>query len=386
MARLGGVRAGDALKWLILMLAIATAGCGDGGGPPATADTSDAFQPANGLALEEVAQGLDAPLYAIAPPGDRRLFVVEQGGKVRILEGGRILPRPFLDLSAKTRAGGERGLLSIAFHPLYARNGFVFVDYTDTKGDTRIERYKVSADPNVVDPASARLVLRVDQPYSNHNGGHVLFGPDGRLYVGMGDGGSGGDPHDNGQNPTALLGKLLRIDVDAADPRAEIWALGLRNPWRFAFDPPSGLLFIADVGQNRWEEVHVAPLSRPGLNYGWNVREGKHDFRPSGRSSGGMVSPLVEYSHDDGCSITGGFVYRGRAMPELAGTYFFSDYCTGWIRSFRVSAGRAIERKQWQGVKAGNVTSFGVDAAGELYVLNGDGKLLKLVRARRAGG
>ena len=369
-----------------LLLVLVFAGCGDSGGPPATADTSDAFTPATGLALEEVAHGLDDPLYAIAPPGDPRLFVVEQGGKVRILEGGKLLPRPYLDLSAKTRSGGERGLLSIAFHPLYARNGFVFVNYTDTRGDTRIERYKVTADPNVVDPASARLVLRVEQPYSNHNGGHVLFGPDGRLYVGMGDGGSGGDPHDNGQDPRALLGKLLRIDVDAADPRAEIWALGLRNPWRFAFDPPSGLLFIADVGQNRWEEIDVAPLARAGLNYGWNVREGKHDFKPAGRSSGGMVSPLVEYSHDDGCSITGGFVYRGRAMPELAGTYFFSDYCTGWIRSFRVSGGRATERRQWQGVKAGNVTSFGFDSAGELYVTNGDGKLLKLVRARRAGG
>ena len=370
--------------WVLLVFVLA--GCGKGGGPPATADTSDAFTPANGLALEEVARGLDQPLYAIAPPGDPRLFIVEQSGKVKILQDGKLLPRPYLDLSAKTRAGGERGLLSIAFHPLYARNGFVFVNYTDTKGDTRIERYKVSADPNVADPASARLVLRVDQPYANHNGGHVLFGPDARLYVGMGDGGSGGDPHDNGQNPQALLGKLLRINVDVENPRAEIWALGLRNPWRIAFDPPSGLLYIADVGQNRWEEIDVAPLARAGLNYGWNLREGKHDYKPAGRASGGMVSPLVEYSHDDGCSITGGFVYRGKAMPEFAGTYFFSDYCTGWIRSFKVSGGRATERKQWQGVAPGNVTSFGVDAAGELYVTNSDGKLLKLVRARRAGG
>jgi glucose/arabinose dehydrogenase len=305
---------------------------------------------------------------------------------VRILKDGKLLPRPFLDLGTKTRAGGERGLLSIAFHPRYAENGYFYVDYTDARGDTRIERYTARGGANVADAASARLLLTVGQPYSNHNGGHILFGPDGRLYVGMGDGGSGGDPHGNGQNPRALLGKLLRLDVDAANAQPEIWALGLRNPWRFAFDPPSGLLFIADVGQNRWEEVDVEPANRPGLNYGWNVREGKHDYDPKGRSSGGMVSPLIEYGHGDGCSITGGFVYRGKAMPELAGRYFFSDYCTGWIRSFAVRDGRAIERKQWEGLKGGGVTSFGVDSSGELYVTNSEGKLLKLVRARRAGG
>jgi glucose/arabinose dehydrogenase len=261
----------------LLAVLVLAGGCGGGGGASASADTSSTFAPAAGLALMEVAKGFDQPLYAIAPPGDTRLFVVEQTGKIRIVKDGRVLPKPFLDLSKRTRADGERGLLSMAFHPRYPASGFVYVDYTDERGDTRVERYAVSRDPDACDPSSARLLFTVRQPYANHNGGHVLFGPDGWLYVGMGDGGSGGDPHRNGQNPRALLGKLLRIDVDREGAQPEIWALGLRNPWRFAFDPPSGLLYIADVGQNRWEEVDVAPLDRPGLNYGWNIREGKHD-------------------------------------------------------------------------------------------------------------
>ena len=380
---MGGVRAGDRVRFLAalpaLALGLACAGCGGGGGTPAAADTSDAFAPATGLALREVAKGFDQPLYVTAPPGDSRLFVVEQTGRVKVIKNGRVLAEPFLDLSAKTRAGGERGLLSLAFHPRYASNGYCYVDYTDTHGDTRVERYTVSRDPDRADPASATLLFTVEQPYANHNGGHVLFGPDGALYIGMGDGGSGGDPHDNGQNPRALLGKLLRFDVDRAGAEPEIWALGLRNPWRFAFD--GEWLYIADVGQNRWEEIDVAPADRKGLNYGWNIREGKHDYAPKGRAGGGLVAPIVEYSHGDGCSITGGFVYRGKAMPELAGAYFFSDYCTGWIRSFRFAGGRAVERKQWQGLAAGNVTSFGRDSAGEMYVTNADGKVLQLVRS-----
>jgi uncharacterized membrane protein YgdD (TMEM256/DUF423 family) len=384
VAAFAAARRGAVAALLLLMLA--GGGCAGGGGAPAAADTSDAFVPAQGLALVEVARGFDRPLYVTAPAGDARLFVVEQGGKIRIVKDGKVVARPFLDLSAKTRASGERGLLSMAFHPRYASNGFFFVNYTDTKGDTRVERYTVTKDPDVADPASAALVLAVDQPYVNHNGGHVLFGPDGRLYVGMGDGGAGGDPHGNGQNPRALLGKLLRIDVDAPAPKPEIWALGLRNPWRFAFDAPSGLLYIADVGQDRWEEIDVVPLARSGLNYGWNLTEGKHDYKPDGRSSRGMIVPLVEYSHDAGCSITGGFVYRGHAVPGMAGTYFFSDYGTGFLRSFRVRGGRAIERRQWEGIEAGSVTSFGLDAAGELYVTNSQGQVLRLAPASRPGG
>jgi glucose/arabinose dehydrogenase len=370
---------------LVLVLPVA-AGCAPGSGARAAVDSSDVFTPATGLRLVEVAHGLDRPLYVTAPAGDPRLFIVEQGGRVKIVKDGRVLARPFIDLSDRLRSGGERGLLSIAFHPAYARSGSFFVNYTDKGGNTRVERYQVTRDPDVADPASAQLVLAVDQPYANHNGGHILFGPDGHLYVGMGDGGAGGDPHGNGQNPRALLGKLLRIDVDAPAPRADVWAIGLRNPWRFAFDPPSGLLYVADVGQDKWEEVDVAPLATQGLNYGWNIMEGKHDYARRGRPTHGLVRPIVEYGHGDGCSITGGFVYRGRAIPDLAGTYFFSDYCQGWIRSFRMSDGRAVERREWRGLDAGSVTSFGLDGAGELYVTNMNGMVYRFARARAAGG
>lgn len=355
----------------------------------------DRFVAATGLRLVPVADGFDAPLHLTAPAGDPRLFVVEQGGRIKIVREGKVLPRPFLDLADRLRSGGERGLLSLAFHPRYASNGFFFVNYTDRQGHTRVERYRVSSDdPDRADPATARLLLRVEQPYSNHNGGHILFGPDGRLYIGMGDGGSGGDPEDRAQDPRTLLGKLLRVDVDGAAPvtiprnnpfarrpaegRPEIWALGLRNPWRMAFDRVTGLLYIADVGQGEWEEVHVEPADRPGVNYGWNLFEGRHPFRPAGRSTRGMVEPAVEYHHRDGCSITGGAVYRGRRIPALVGHYVFSDYCTGWIRSFRMADGRATDLRQWSGVEAGQVTSFGEDAAGELYVLNSAGAVLRL--------
>lgn len=369
--------------------------------PPAAPER---FAPASGIRLERVVDGLDHPLHLTAPAGDPRLFVVEQGGTIRIVRGGNLVARPFLDLSSRLRSGGERGLLSMAFHPGYRTNGFFFVNYTDRRGDTRVERYRVSRDPDVADPATARLVLEIEQPYANHNGGHVLFGPDGMLYVGTGDGGSGGDPGNRAQNPRELLGKLLRLDVDAAGSapyaippdnpyagegggrgRPEIWALGLRNPWRCAFDPPTGLLYIADVGQNQWEEVHVEPAAKAGINYGWNLMEGRHPYRPAGRSTAGLALPPVEYSHGDGCSIAGGAVYRGAAVPALVGHYVFSDYCTGWIRSFRFEGGRATDLREWRGVEAGNVMSFGVDAAGELYVLSADGAVRRFARAPAAG-
>jgi len=411
MSARAGTRTASALGTLLALALAAAPGCARGSGSPAAADTADAFVPVRGLKLVEVARGLDHPLYVTAPKGDSRVFIVEQTGRVRILEGGRLRERPYLDLHEKLTSGGERGLLSIAFHPAYATNGFVFVNYTDLNGDTRVERYRVSADRNVVDPASARLVLTVAQPYSNHNGGHLLFGPDGMLWIGMGDGGAGGDPHGNGQNPGALLGKLLRVTPDvSADPKApayripadnpyaaghaaipagarpEIWAIGLRNPWRFAFDDSAKLLYIADVGQDKWEEIDVAPLRAPGLDYGWNLREGRHDYKPGKGSARSLVEPLVEYGHGEGCSVTGGFVYRGAAMPELAGSYFFSDYCQGWIRSFRASAGRAIERREWTGLDAGQVTSFGLDAAGELYLTNASGRVYRFARMAAGGG
>jgi glucose/arabinose dehydrogenase len=347
----------------------------------------------NGLAVERVARGLTAPLYLTAPAGDARLFVVEQSGRVLIIDGGEVRERPFLDISARLRFGGERGLLSIAFHPDYARNSYFFVNYSEkVNGATRVERYRVSEDANRADPASAQLILRVEQPYSNHNGGHILFGPDGMLYIAMGDGGSGGDPKENSQNRATLLGALLRIDVDSGDPyavppdnpfvgeagaRPEIWAWGLRNPWRIAFD--GDLLYVADVGQDDWEEVTIVAAAAAGLNHGWNLMEGNHCFDEDDCDSAGLVPPAYEYDHDEGCSITGGLVYRGAAIPALAGHYLFSDYCSGFLRSLSQGGGGTVEMHEWAAGDIGNVTSFGEDSAGELYITNSDGEVLKLV-------
>jgi len=255
----------------------------------------------------------------------------------------------------------------------------------------------VSADPNRADPASARLVLKVDQPYANHNGGMIAFAPDGKLWIGMGDGGSGGDPHGNGQNRRTLLGKMLRLDVDRATPyavppdnphangrdgRGEIWATGLRNPWRFSFDRGSNLVYIGDVGQNKWEEIDVADGTRPGLNYGWNLREGAHTFFLPRPTADRLVEPAIDYPHGEGCSVTGGYCYRGRALANLNGTYFFSDYCDGWLRSFRWAGGRTTEMREWKVGDLGPVTSFGEDAAGELYLTNSDGRVYRIEPAR----
>jgi len=348
------------------------------------------------LAVEEVAHGLENPVYLTAPAGDARLFVVEQPGRIRIVENGSLLPKPFLDLTRKVGFGGERGLLSVAFHPQYRSNGFLFVNYTDKNGDTRIERYTVSpADKNSADPASAKLILKIDQPYSNHNGGLNLFGPDGMLYIGMGDGGSQGDPHGNGQNRNALLGKLLRINVDRGDPYAvpdgnpyakgggkgEIWALGLRNPWRFAFDKGPGLLYIADVGQDKYEEMNIVSSATAGVNYGWNVMDGPDCFRNSGCNKAAFQAPSFVYDHSDGnCSIIGGFVYRGRKIPEIAGEYFYSDWCHSWVRSFPVNNGRVGQRRQWFSGGLGNIVSFGEDAQGELYICSSNGRVYRIIK------
>jgi glucose/arabinose dehydrogenase len=350
--------------------------------------------PAVTLRAVEVASGLSNPLYLTAPAGDSRLFVVEQPGRVRIIRSGALLAQPFLDITAKVLSGGERGLLSIAFHPSYATNGYVYASYTDRAGDTKIERYTVSAtNADAVDPASAQHVLSVAQPYANHNGGLVLFGPDRMFYVGLGDGGSGGDPHNYGQSTATLLGKLLRLDVDGGTPysipagnpfigqpnaRAEIWALGLRNPWRFAFDRVAGLLYVADVGQSEWEEVHVAPANRAGVNYGWRVLEGSECYGAPTCNAQGLEHPVLEYSHDEGCSITGGVVYRGSRMPAIAGHYFYSDYCTGFLRSFRYASGEAVDQRSWSVGLLGSVLSFGEDAAGEMYVLSANGRVYRL--------
>ncbi len=347
------------------------------------------------LAVEVVASGLNSPVFLTSPPGDSRLFVVEQAGTIRIVESGQVLAAPFLDIRARVRSGGERGLLSFAFHPQYASNGFLYVNYTrDPDGATRVERYAVTADPNVADPASAKEILTVAQPASNHNGGLNVFGPDGMLYIGLGDGGGGGDTFGSGQQPGTLLGSLLRIDVDSGDPyasppdnpfvgdpagRDEIWAYGLRNPWRYSFDRTNGNLYIADVGQNSWEEVNVASPSAGGLNYGWNITEGMNCFGSGSCDMTGLFMPVLEYGHSDGCSITGGYVYRGVAIPDIVGHYFYSDACTGFLRSFRFTGSGIADEIEWDVGDVSGVFSFGEDAAGELYIVSSNGSVYRLL-------
>jgi len=361
-----------------------------GAGAAATAPTRESMS----LRLETVAEGLDQPLDVAAPAGDPRLFVVEQAGTIRVIRDGKLLPEPFLDLRSRVKSGGERGLLSVAFHPDYARNGFFFVNYTDMHGDTRVERYHVSADPDRADPASAKLVITIAQPHANHNGGLVMFGPDGMLYIGMGDGGSQGDPHGNGQNPAALLGKILRLDVDHGDPyavprdnpflqragfRPEIWALGLRNPWRFCFD--QGQMVIADVGQNLWEEIDAAPLRPGGWNFGWNLMEGAHAYHAGTPSVTPLRGPVWEYGHERGCSIIGGFVYHGHRAPALEGLYVFSDYCDSRLRAVRITGDHASEPHEWDVHARGAVSSFGLGSDGELYITTFDGRVSRIVTA-----
>ncbi len=343
------------------------------------------------LRLQEVARA-ERPVHLAAPPRDARLFVVEQGGRIWILRDDQFTSRPFLDIRDRVRSGGERGLLSVAFHPDYSANGLFYVDYTDREGATRVSRFQVTEDPDAADPSSEVTLLRIPQPYANHNGGQLAFGPDGMLYIGMGDGGSAGDPMGHGQNTRTLLGAMLRLDVDAGSPyavppdnpfadgvsgRPEIWAFGLRNPWRFSFDRVGGHLYIADVGQNRVEEVNVVAVGEGGLNFGWNVLEGSRCFTGECDPEG-FTSPLVEYDHEEGCSVTGGHVYRGSALPGVVGHYFYSDYCQGWIRSFRFEEGAVTDNRVWDLGDAGNVVSFGEDSAGELYVLTEGGTIYRV--------
>ncbi len=340
------------------------------------------------VVLESVASGFKQPVCLITTR-DRtdRIFMVEKAGVIRIIDDNRVRREPFLDIVSRVRSReSERGLLSAAFHPAYKDNGRFYVNYTNRGGDTVIAEYTASKDRDRTDESSERILLVIEQPASNHNGGLVKFGPDGFLYIGMGDGGRGGDPWGNAQNKNVLLGKMLRIDVDgqrpygipgdnpfAKDSRAcpEIWAYGLRNPWRFSFDSATNDLYIADVGQNLWEWVHYqAGSSRGGQNYGWNRLEGFHKFdMPEEMDLSGYTLPVLEYGHDVGCSITGGEVYRGKDHPELSGTYFFSDFCTGTIWGLRMTRKHIWEWAKFLDTTYG-VSSFGVDSRGELYVID----------------
>ena len=348
-----------------------------------------------GLAVREIAMGLTSPVYLTAPANDSRLFIVEQSGRIRIHKNGALLATAFLDISSLVRYGGEEGLLSVAFDPAYAANGRFYVYYNDLNGDIVVARYTATPTADVADANSRQTVIVIPHPtHANHNGGLAMFGPDGMLYLGTGDGGSGGDPPNNAQNVNSLLGKLLRLDVTtlpytipAGNPYAgpttgadEIWARGLRNPWRYAFDPPGGILYIADVGQNEWEEVNAVPATMAGVNYGWRIMEGTHCYNAALCNGGGLMTPVLEYNHGQGCSVTGGFVYRGAAIPELTGHYLYSDYCAGFLRSFRFSGGQVLDQRTWSIGAIGNILSFGRDATGELYMLSNNGRVYRVVR------
>lgn len=356
------------------------------------------------LDLELVTDRVSAPIYATSPPGDAsRLFVVDKRGRIRIVQLAHDALRlvPFLDITELVTKDGERGLLSMAFDPAYATNGRFYVNYTDVHGDTTIARYEVDpTDANLADKGSGRTLLVIAQPFSNHNGGQIAFGPDGYLYVGMGDGGGAGDGMNNAQNDASLLGKMLRLDVsvdgppyfavppsnphytDGSDPLELIWAKGLRNPWRFGFDRATGDLLIGDVGQNYREEIDFqSAASTGGENYGWRVFEGTNCYDPSPDADcpsppAGFAMPILEYPHGQGCAVTGGFVYRGCSMPDLRGTYFYSDVCNGWVHTFELAGGAAINlQDRTADLKSNGATllspvSYGQDARGELYVLD----------------
>jgi glucose/arabinose dehydrogenase len=349
----------------------------------------------------EVVSGLDNPLFVThAGDGSGRLFALEQTGYIWVVQDGQLSDQPFLDVSSLLsddvfRGGySERGLLGLAFHPDYETNGIFFIDYTDTNGNSVVARYTVSADdPNIADPNSAIVILTQNQPFENHNGGNLAFGPDGYLYIAFGDGGSQGDPQGNGQNKNTWLGKILRIDINAdtysvpdtnpfvgkADAKPEIWAYGVRNPWRFTFDRETGDLYIGEVGGDDLEEVDFQPAdSTGGENYGWNAWEGT-ERRQGVEANGETTLPVTTYPHSDGCSIVGGYVYRGESLPELNGVYFFGDYCNGrtWTLQ-RDSAGQWTSAKTTWTPGQFVISSFGEDEAGELYLVDYKGGIYRL--------
>ena len=345
------------------------------------------------LALDPFADGLDSPLFLThAGDGSGRVYVVEQPGRVILLDaegGGR---ETYLDIVERIDSGGERGLLGLAFHPEFPSNGRFFVNYTDLNGDTVVSEF--SGDAGIADPASERVLLTIEQPFPNHNGGDICFGPDGYLYIATGDGGSGGDPFGNGQSLATHLGKMLRIDVDAGDPYAvptdnpfvgqdgalpEIWSYGLRNPWRFAFDRQTGELYIGDVGQGAWEEIDYQPAGEGGRNYGWNTMEGPACFGRSDCDQSGLTVPITAYGRDEGSTVTGGYVYRGAGQPALAGIYFFADFGSGRIWGFPASAATSASIEMTELLQTDlSIASFGEDEAGELYVVDLGGAVYRL--------
>ena len=343
----------------------------------AVAGSSLAASPSS-LRLVRVASGLERPVVATQAQGEpKRVYVVEQPGRIRVVESGKLRAAPFLDITSRVESGGnEQGLLGLAFSPTFAKDGFLYVNYSERgSGATIVARYRARGGKVV--GGSARTLLRVAQPYSNHNGGNLVFGPDRRLWVGLGDGGSGGDPEDRAQDMSTLLGKLLRLDVRRAQPTPEIVALGLRNPWRYSFDRRTGVLWIGDVGQNSFEEVDR--LARPGtglVNFGWDVFEAGSQFEDKDLGPGRLVRPVGQYGRGAGCSVTGGYVYRGPSIPRLSGRYVFGDYCSGSI--WTIPAGGGAMRLE--SVRLPGLSSFGEGLRGELYAVGHEGAVYRFAR------
>ncbi|HZT10408.1 MAG TPA: PQQ-dependent sugar dehydrogenase, partial [Actinomycetota bacterium] len=308
-----------------------------------------------------------------------KLYVVEQKGTIRVIQNGRLQAQPFLDIQNLVKSGGEQGLLSVAFHPRYAQNHLFYVDYTDTNGDTRVVEYR--SDGTRAIESSARQLFFEKQPFSNHNGGQLAFGPDGMLYIGMGDGGSGGDPNNNGQTFQTKLAKIWKLDVNKRAAQPQLVEYGLRNPWRFSFDRATGDLYIGDVGQNAWEEIDYVARAQLGtvLDFGWAVYEGNSSYDSSRTLDprGPYVRPVEVYGHDEGCSVTGGFVYRGKGAPALAGRYFYGDYCSGTIWTLKIVDGKATDVQQ-ESYRVPGLTSFGEDARGGLYAVNDRGTVFRI--------
>ena len=400
------------MRRLVVPALVALAACGDDGSSvpidapidgvaalcTPTAGTTVALAP-------PIATGLDQPVALAAAPGDRRIFIVEQAGAIRLIKNEALVTAPFLDLSGTAgpvRCCGEQGLLGLAFHPQFTSNGRFYVNYTrKPDGATVIAEYTAALGADTADATTAREVLVIPQPYANHNAGWLAFGPDGKLYIAMGDGGSGGDPENRAQNDRELLGKLLRIDVNtrtgtkaygipadnphaaspdgATDPRPEIWGKGLRNPFRFAFDEGNGDLYIADVGQGLWEEVNAGP-NVAGTNWGWRQREGMHCYLPNpGCETAGLTDPVVEHSHNNGwISSIGGHVYRGTCFPGLVGQYFYGDYGQAGLWSFTLS-GSAAQNDREVIPAVGALTHIAADATGEVYVVTHDGRVRRII-------
>ncbi|HKB72853.1 MAG TPA: PQQ-dependent sugar dehydrogenase [Burkholderiales bacterium] len=366
--------------------------------PAACGDGTRVDLPPFAVGLQQVfgsADGLSSPIDLQAPPGDSRLFIAERPGRIRIAQGGVLLSTPFLDISSRVTVQGEAGLLSFAFDPQYSTNGFVYVHFIEnipgTTGDVVVERYQVSSDPNVLQTPRTEVIRIPHRDANNHYGGRVAFGPDGMLYLSAGDGGGGNNQFMHAQDAASHLGKLLRIDVSAlpysipADNpvwpnvgRNENWAIGLRNPFRYAFD--AGQLYIADVGQDAREEIDVVSANASGLNYGWSIMEGTLCLAIGGPcNTPGLTAPVYDYDHGQGCAIIGGYVYRGAAIPELEGSYLFSDLCSGWLRSLLIASG-VVNVRQAPNVNVGTPLSFGQDGFGEIYVLTNDNRALRIVR------